>query len=107
MIPQRHSGPASVMRCVAERLPVSDSSFDVALALMTVHHWTDVAKGLSELRRVAPRQIVFTWDPALFARRMWLVAEYLPEVYRHESKLATLSTILGHLGPAIVEPLPV
>jgi SAM-dependent methyltransferase len=107
MVAQRPPGAAPVVCCGAESLPFPDDSFDVALALMTVHHWTDVVQGLAELCRVAPRQVVFTWDPRLFAQRMWFVADYLPQVYRHESRLATLSTILGHLGPAVVEPLPV
>jgi SAM-dependent methyltransferase len=107
MIAQRLAGSPPVVQCVAETLPFADGSFDVALALMTVHHWSDVERGLSELCRVAPCQIIFTWEPAMFARTMWFVAEYLPEVFQHESGLPTLSTILGCLGPAVVEPLPV
>jgi ubiquinone/menaquinone biosynthesis C-methylase UbiE len=37
---------------VAESLPFDDASFDAAMALMTVHQWGDVERGLSELRRV-------------------------------------------------------
>jgi len=107
MIAQRPVGAAPVVRCVAEALPFPDLSFDAALALMTVHHWSDVRLGLSELRRVASRQIVFTWDPALFHHRMWFVAEYLPEVFQHEAKLATLDTVVSYLSPAVVESLPV
>ncbi len=107
MIEQRPLGSAPAIRGAAESLPFREQSFDAALALMTVHHWRDAAQGLAELRRVSRRQVVFTWDPALFARRMWFVDEYLPEVFAHESQLATLETIVTHLGSARVEALAV
>jgi len=107
MIAQRAPDAAPVVQCVAESLPFPDRAFDVALAMMTVHHWQDAPLGLSELQRVAPRQIVFTWDPAVFAHSMWFVDEYLPEVFDREAPLATLDTILQHLGPATVHVLRV
>jgi hypothetical protein len=30
------------------------------------------------MRRVAARQVIVTWEPALFTDRFWLVQEYLP-----------------------------
>ena len=42
--------------------------------------------------RVASRQVVVTWDPVVFAKQMWLVADYLPEVYEWEATLATEHT---------------
>jgi SAM-dependent methyltransferase len=76
MINQR-AGVVPVVRAAAESLPFPDSSFDVALALMTVHHWKDLRLGLSELRRVAPRQVVFTFDPAQHDS-LWMFNEYVP-----------------------------
>ncbi|HEX2062398.1 MAG TPA: methyltransferase domain-containing protein, partial [Thermoanaerobaculia bacterium] len=61
----------------AEELPLADASVDAALAVLTVHHWSDQARGLAELRRVArDRVVVFCWDPA-FKHRFWLF-DYLP-----------------------------
>src|SRR5580658_6063429 len=37
---------------VAESLPLDDQSVDAAMAMVTVHQWADLKKGLSELRRV-------------------------------------------------------
>jgi SAM-dependent methyltransferase len=54
MVSQR-DGRIPVVRAAAESLPFPDGSFDVALALMTVHHWSDLRRGLDELRRVARR----------------------------------------------------
>jgi SAM-dependent methyltransferase len=76
MVSQR-TGGTPVVRASAEHLPFPDDSFDVALALMTVHHWKDPRGGLSELRRVAPRQVVFTFDPDIH-NRLWVFEEYVP-----------------------------
>lgn len=78
MIAQRAATAAPVVQGVAVALPFPDASFDVALAVLTVHHWPDAALGLAEVRRVAGRQVVVTWEPELFAERFWLVQHYLP-----------------------------
>jgi len=62
---------------------------------------------MDELRRVSRPQVIFTWDPAVLAERMWLVAENLPEIAAHESRLATLRDLLDHVGPARIVALPV
>jgi SAM-dependent methyltransferase len=66
-----------VVRASAESLPFPDNSFDVALALMTVHHWKDLRRGLAELRRVAACQVIFTFDPAMHDS-LWVFTEYVP-----------------------------
>ncbi|WP_156754915.1 class I SAM-dependent methyltransferase [Actinokineospora pegani] len=101
MVRQRPPGAAPVVRAVAERLPFPDASFDVGMALLTTHHWTDVAAGLAELRRVSRRQVVLTWDPEVVAR-FWLVADYLPEVAERERGLATVDAVRAGLGPTAV-----
>ncbi|MDI1460659.1 class I SAM-dependent methyltransferase [Catellatospora sp. KI3] len=106
MIAQRPPGSAPVVRAVAEHLPLPDGSFDAALAVLTVHHWTDPARGLAELRRVARRQVVLTWDQSVVSR-FWLVADYLPEIAEAERSLPTCDYIAQQLGPAEVRPLPV
>ena len=79
MIAQRPSHAAPCIQGVAERLPFRDRSVDASLAILTIHHWTDQAAGLRELRRVARRRVVvLTWDPR--PRDFWLTAEYFPEI---------------------------
>lgn len=107
MIRQRSPSAAPAVCGIAERLPFSDSSFDVALAVLTVHHWTDPAAGLAEMRRVSRKQVVVTWDPEFFAREFWLVRDYLPEAVERETQLATLATVSAHLNPGNIEVLPV
>ncbi|MFJ7967776.1 methyltransferase domain-containing protein [Streptomyces sp. NPDC096324] len=80
----RAQRPADAAPCVAasaENLPFEDRSFDAAMAFSTVHHWRDPIAGLREMRRVARRVVVVTYDadsPA-WRERFWLIRDYLPE----------------------------
>jgi ubiquinone/menaquinone biosynthesis C-methylase UbiE len=81
----RAQRPADAAPCVAasaESLPFKDRSFDAAMAVSTVHHWQDPIAGLREMRRVARRVVVFTFDSSdtAWRRRFWLTRDYLPEV---------------------------
>jgi SAM-dependent methyltransferase len=112
MLAQRPPGAARAIRGAAESLPFADDSFDAALAVLTVHHWSDLAAGLAELRRVARRVVVLHWDSEVTAR-FWLVREYLPEIAVWEAAqappLQALADALGgERGPAAdVRPVPV
>ncbi|MGH9210849.1 MAG: class I SAM-dependent methyltransferase [Acidimicrobiales bacterium] len=81
MIRQRSLDAAPVVRAVAEHLPLPSDSFDAAMALMTIHHWTDWRAGLRELCRLAPRRVVWTFHPA-FNERFWLMRDYFPASMR-------------------------
>lgn len=78
MIAQRRPDAAPIVRAVGEDLPIRASSFDVALAVLTLHHWRDPLAGLGEMRRVAKRQLVLTFDPDMHCSH-WLT-DYVPEV---------------------------
>jgi SAM-dependent methyltransferase len=79
---QRPAGAALCVAASAESLPFKDQCFDAAMAFATVHHWQDPIAGLREMRRVARRVVVFTFDgsDAAWRRRFWLTRDYLPEV---------------------------
>ena len=79
---QRPAGAAPCVAAVAESLPFEDQSFDVAMAVSTIHHWQDPIAGLREMRRVARRVVVFTHDSSdtRWRLRFWLTRDYLPEV---------------------------
>ena len=53
MIAQRPPSSAPAICASAESLPFNDDSFDAAMAILTIHHWSDQEKGLRELKRVA------------------------------------------------------
>jgi SAM-dependent methyltransferase len=109
MIRQRPAGGAPVVQARAEQLPFADGSFDAALAISTVHHWTDRGGGLAELARVAPRRIVVHWEPA-DATLHWIVEDYFPELAAVESVRGggTSDDVASELGGRIeVLPFPV
>ena len=79
MIRQRRGRTAPVVRASATNLPFGDDAFAAALAVLTIHHWPDRARGLSELARVARQRLVcLTYDTA--AEGFWLVNDYFPEI---------------------------
>jgi SAM-dependent methyltransferase len=107
MIRQRPDSNALVVQAVAEDLPFEDKSFDASLAILTVHHWSDVRQGLREMRRVTRGKIIIlTFDPA--ASNFWLL-DYLPELGTLDQKqMPGLSDFEAVLGPVqrIVVPIP-
>jgi len=107
MLRQRPPGAAPVVCARAECLPFPEQSFGIAMAVLTVHHWQRPELGLAELARVAARQVVVTWDPAIFASRFWLVRDYLPEVAERDAQVATVDRVCAALGPCRVRSLPV
>lgn len=107
MIKQRPQGAAPVIQASAEWLPFRDSSFDAALAVLTLHHWEDTASGLLEMARVArKRTVIVTWDPA--SEGFWLVQKYFPEILEIDRQIfPTMNVIRDILGPLAVCDLPV
>lgn len=79
MIAQRAAGAAPALRAYAESLPFRDNTFDAALAIFTVHHWSDTRRGLLEIARVARRQVILSYD-AIVEDNFWLVEDYFPEI---------------------------
>ncbi len=107
MVGQRPAGAAPAVRASASALPLPSGCADVALAILTVHHWDDPAKGLAELCRVAPRRVVLAIDFELHAR-FWLLEEYLPEVGDHTRRCGPAADeIAAAIGATMSVPLPV
>lgn len=77
MLRQRQARTINVVRGIAEALPFPDHAFDAAMAVLTVHHWSDPRVGLQEMRRVSRRQVVFFFEP-LRTHNFWGL-EYFPE----------------------------
>lgn len=67
----------------ADCLPFDDDSFDASMAMVTVHHWPDIRKGLKELRRVTREQVlILTFDPE--ALDLFWNVHYFPELIEVE-----------------------
>lgn len=105
MIRARSPGAAPIVRARAERLPFADRSFDACIAVLTVHHWTDVTAGLAELRRTSRGRVaILTFDPAA---RPWLT-DYLPALLAlDERQMPPIDAYAHTLGPVRVETVPV
>jgi len=105
MIAQRRAG--SVVRAVAEKLPFRDAAFDAAMATLTIHHWSDIEAGLSEMRRIAPRCVLFTFDPAL-QQSLWLIRDYFPSVIDFENtRHPSIDRVASWLGADRVDPVAI
>lgn len=91
---------------VVEALPFPDDAFDVVLGVLTLHHWTDIARGLEECRRVARERVVLlTWDPE--DPGFWLTQDYFPVVLELDRSIFPTMAELGESLPgARVERLP-
>ncbi|PKB78851.1 MAG: hypothetical protein BZY88_16350 [SAR202 cluster bacterium Io17-Chloro-G9] len=107
MIAQRGAATGPEVRAVAEALPFNNQTFGAALATFTLHHWTDWTAGLSELRRVARRQVILLFEP-LESRRFWLV-EYFPECLSLPSEIGApgVDDVRAHLEVQTVAHVPV
>lgn len=99
MIAQRPRRSAPVIQAGAEELPLADDSFDAALAVNTVHHWTDLRAGLRELRRVARKRIVVFLRDGRSGAPFWLVDDYLPALDQSDKISAIVETIEHELRP--------
>ncbi len=107
MIAQRPPEAAPAIQAPAEALPFDDNSFDAAMAVLTLHHWTDWRAGIDELRRVAERVIVFSWDPS-FAGRLWVSADYFPELIDEDvESFPSLADQAGALRAMRVTAVPI
>jgi SAM-dependent methyltransferase len=79
MLAGRLPTSAPSVQAAAESLPFLDRSFDAALAISTIHHWSDLSSGLRELARVADLRIVYFSEPAVPGAH-WLTDDYFPEI---------------------------
>ena len=109
MIDQRPPGAAPAIRAEAEHVPLRDNCTDAALAVLTVHHWNDVAAGIAEMRRIARfRLVVLTWDADVMGERFWLLSEYLPEARAADAALAVpMDRLMSLLAEPVITPVPV
>lgn len=107
MIAQRRPDAAPAAQATAEHIPLGDDACDAAMAVLTIHHWGDPERGISEMRRVARRLVVLTWDPD-WADRFWLVRDYLPESMAFdEGRMPSIADTCAWMGGADVSPVPV
>jgi SAM-dependent methyltransferase len=109
MIAQRGPALPAAIRGYAEDLPLATDSVDAALACLTLHYWADWRIGLRELRRVARKRVViFTYDHS-YAKRFWLMRDYLPKLARlDEARFPAIAEQVVAIGDDVrVESVPI
>jgi ubiquinone/menaquinone biosynthesis C-methylase UbiE len=107
MIAKRPAGAASAIEGVAEALPLDNRSFDAAMATLTVHHWSNLGKGLTEMRRVARKRIVLLTIDAEKNAEIWTLAEYFPEAMAlEEEAMPSIASLEANLPGAVIETVP-
>lgn len=106
---QRPAHLSVAIHGVAEDLPFPDRHFDASMATFTVHQWADLARGLTEMRRVTRGPvIILTCDPTLVTQ-FWL-NDYAPQVLATEatrySSLERIGALLGGRVEEVHVPIP-
>ncbi|MEM7015862.1 MAG: class I SAM-dependent methyltransferase [Pseudomonadota bacterium] len=96
MLEQRATTSAPAVCAYGDSLPFADDSFDVALALLTIHHWPDQTAGVREMTRVARQRVVlFTWTPENLD--FWLVRDYFPEILANDKLIFPVMSVYSSM----------
>jgi SAM-dependent methyltransferase len=106
MIALRPSSTSKVIRGSAESLPFKEEVFQASMAILTIHHWSDIRRGLNEMLRVTSEKVVlFTWIG--YGGDFWL-EDYIPEIRGIDAKLfPTLQELEEMLGAITVVPVEI
>jgi SAM-dependent methyltransferase len=110
MLAQRDPGRPPAILAGASPLPFEDRSMDAAMAILTIHHWDeDQERGVREMRRVARGPVVILTYDAEVSGRMWLMADYLPEVADLDRRIFPSLEVLARWldGQTTVREVPI
>ncbi len=106
MIAQRPDTGVQVVQAVAEALPFPDRSFDAAMAVLTIHHWSDKAHGLVEIRRVTRGPIaILTYDPDFPG--FWLMDYFPALIALDQGQMPAVGDFRTALGPVEAHAIPI
>ncbi len=101
---------APAVNATAEDLPFSDGSFDAAMAMVTVHQWSDQDAGMRELRRVSSGPVVILTFDGDALDQFWL-SHYMPELIAAERlrypKIRHICDVLGGTATVTTVPIPI
>ena len=106
---QRPEHLSKAIDATAESLPFEAGSFDASLATFSVHQWSNLERGLAEMRRVTKGPVlILTCDPSAL-RNVWLY-EYAPEMIEVEARrypsMERIRKGLGSHVTVLTVPIP-
>jgi SAM-dependent methyltransferase len=108
MVAQRAADAAPAVRATAEALPFA-ASFGAAMAVLSIHHWSDKAQGLAEMRRVARGPVVLFGGSDRMLNTTWWLHDYFPAARRLVAGRTyppeRIAKVLGSVA-AIPVPIP-
>jgi SAM-dependent methyltransferase len=108
MLAQRPADSAPCAQAAAEALPFGDGTFDAAMAVLTIHHWSDKPRGLAEMRRVARGPVVFFGGHNRKLNTSWWLHDYFPAVHRLVcGRTYPAERMAEVLGPVQTVPVPI
>lgn len=90
----------------AESLPLDDSSIDAAMAVITIHHWSDQPRGIAEMERVARDRVVVLTLDALNMEDAW-TRDYWPALLEMDREFPAPEVIAGWMRHAEISSVPV
>ncbi|MCP3919675.1 MAG: methyltransferase domain-containing protein [bacterium] len=103
---KRPPSAVPAIACTADELPFDPGSFDASMAVLTVHHWPNLKRGLAELRRVTRGPVLVVSFDAGADTEFWM-ADYAPEMTAvEERRYGPIARIVDGLGGQ-AEVLPV
>lgn len=104
---QRPDHLPAAIDAVAEHLPFADNTFDAGMTTFSVHQWSDLAAGLTEMRRVTRGPVlILSCDPQALDRS-WL-NDYAPEMIAVEARrYPKMDAIAAVLGNVDIIPVPI
>lgn len=102
MIAQRADDAAPAVQGIAEALPFRDDCFAAAMAVLSLHHWSDWRAGIREALRVARgRLVLLTWTG--FSEPFWLL-DYFPEIEDLDRPIfPSVDRLAEEMGPLNVD----
>lgn len=107
MLKQRAPSAAPAVQARAEALPFATGAFAAVLGVLTVHHWTDLTRGLKECSRVARERCVFLSFDLEVMRQFWLL-HYFPNILAVErGKSADLKRFSEVFTAVAAAPVPI
>ena len=108
MLSQRPPTAAPAVAAIAEAIPFPEGAFDAALAILTLHHWTDWHRGLAEVKRVTRRRIVVVTADVFRDDEPFWIKDYFPEIQEWDKQhMQPVRDVREELWPSRVEALPV